>query len=101
SRRRHTRCLSDWSSDVCSSDLDRACGWAIDGHRNCESWLVQHCGMAYSTAKDRVRVAHELERRPLLAAALAEGTVSYGKVKVLKIGRASCRERVGICVWGV
>src|SRR5205814_3204652 len=32
SRRRHTRCLSDWSSDVCSSDLsffftaNRACG---------------------------------------------------------------------------
>src|SRR5262245_65008926 len=24
SRRRHTRCLSDWSSDVCSSDLIRA-----------------------------------------------------------------------------
>src|SRR5437899_10520830 len=24
SRRRHTRCLSDWSSDVCSSDL-RCC----------------------------------------------------------------------------
>src|SRR5205814_7886056 len=23
SRRRHTRCLSDWSSDVCSSDLQR------------------------------------------------------------------------------
>src|SRR5205814_7747900 len=21
---RHTRCLSDWSSDVCSSDLDRS-----------------------------------------------------------------------------
>src|SRR5262245_66335901 len=34
SRRRHTRCLSDWSSDVCSSDLlhDRhglwLCPWA-------------------------------------------------------------------------
>src|SRR5262245_53717555 len=26
SRRRHTRCLSDWSSDVCSSDLGRALG---------------------------------------------------------------------------
>src|SRR5438045_9337739 len=25
SRRRHTRCLSDWSSDVCSSDLYRYC----------------------------------------------------------------------------
>src|SRR5205814_3501227 len=24
SRRRHTRCLSDWSSDVCSSDLGAA-----------------------------------------------------------------------------
>src|ERR1035438_8877409 len=23
SRRRHTRCLSDWNSDVCSSDLDK------------------------------------------------------------------------------
>src|SRR5262245_65156436 len=25
SRRRHTRCLSDWSSDVCSSDLTGTC----------------------------------------------------------------------------
>src|SRR5205814_7150718 len=29
SRRRHTRCLSDWSSDVCSSDL--ICGGHIGG----------------------------------------------------------------------
>src|ERR1039458_10556697 len=27
SRRRHTRCLSDWSSDVCSSDLNRLTLW--------------------------------------------------------------------------
>src|SRR5215470_11059286 len=26
SRRRHTRCYRDWSSDVCSSDLDRLPG---------------------------------------------------------------------------
>src|SRR5262245_62732724 len=25
-RRRHTRCLSDWSSDVCSSDLTKLLG---------------------------------------------------------------------------
>src|SRR5438045_4564294 len=25
SRRRHTRCLSDWSSDVCYSDLSSVC----------------------------------------------------------------------------
>src|ERR1035438_10586701 len=29
SRRRHTRCLSDWSSDVCSSDLEE-----IDHYRS-------------------------------------------------------------------
>src|SRR5205814_5203627 len=29
SRRRHTRCLSDWSSDVCSSDLLDALGTQV------------------------------------------------------------------------
>src|SRR5205814_7505152 len=33
SRRRHTRCLSDWSSDVCSSDLDVFLRWnLVDSH---------------------------------------------------------------------
>src|SRR5690242_1566088 len=65
------------------AEFDRRNGWVLDGHRTCESWLVQRCGMAFSTAKDRVRVAHELGRRPLLAEALAAGKVSYGKIKVL------------------
>src|SRR5258705_1119913 len=43
SRRRHTRCLSDWSSDVCSSDL-----LYIDGKPLTES-LVLHPGMIVST----------------------------------------------------
>src|SRR5258705_12944041 len=30
SRRRHTRCLSDWSSDVCSSDLPAIATSTID-----------------------------------------------------------------------
>src|SRR5204862_5142032 len=33
SRRRHTRSLRDWSSDVCSSDLARAARTAIDAER--------------------------------------------------------------------
>src|SRR5471030_3256552 len=37
SRRRHTRCLSDWSSDVCSSDL--CSRFAVYGHGDC---LTQH-----------------------------------------------------------
>src|SRR5437588_10703364 len=32
SRRRHTRSLCDWSSDVCSSDLERPPGLAETGH---------------------------------------------------------------------
>src|SRR5437899_3644874 len=31
SRRRHTRCLSDWSSDVCSSDLGLGSAMIVDG----------------------------------------------------------------------
>src|SRR5471030_1459292 len=38
SRRRHTRCLSDWSSDVCSSDLRTAPRRRPSGRRcNCHS----------------------------------------------------------------
>src|SRR5205814_7219192 len=29
---RHTRCLSDWSSDVCSSDLRRPAPWTNAGY---------------------------------------------------------------------
>src|SRR5438045_8097356 len=37
SRRRHTRCLSDWSSDVCSSDLSRPVPASSDHDR----WRLQ------------------------------------------------------------
>src|SRR5476649_2710616 len=42
SRRRHTRSLCDWSSDVCSSDLksDSDVGWNSALHR-LERWLCQ------------------------------------------------------------
>src|SRR5205814_4107231 len=36
SRRRHTRCLSDWSSDVCSSDLPRQVWTAARVVRPCD-----------------------------------------------------------------
>src|SRR4051794_39927679 len=65
------------------AEFDHRCGWALDGHATCVSWLMHHCGMARSTAKDRLRVALELQRRPLLAEGLASGKVSYAKVKAL------------------
>src|SRR5205814_5718107 len=39
SRRRHTRCLSDWSSDVCSSDLgklDNLAGVVVGDMHKCD-----------------------------------------------------------------
>ena len=64
-------------------EFDRRCGFVIDGHRDSVCWLMDNCSMARSTAKDRLRVAYELQRRPLLKEALAEGKISYAKIKVL------------------
>src|SRR6202041_158781 len=36
SRRRHTRLTCDWSSDVCSSDLNRRCVWIHLGNKRPE-----------------------------------------------------------------
>src|SRR5205814_10616544 len=56
SRRRHTRCLSDWSSDVCSSDLDdpRTC---VETHRNDERLAAAaHSPQAKSFRRKRSEV---------------------------------------------
>src|SRR5436305_15265995 len=72
SRRRHTRCGRDWSSDVCSSDLDRPRPARLRG--------------TDSTAKPRgTRPVSPTWRSPACSS---------------KIGRASCRERVQIPVVG-
>src|SRR5947199_196224 len=93
SRRRHTRCLSDWSSDVCSSDLDRllAALTALErlllgldqlAQRGGEIGLAEHlAGVGGFALLARVREVHRTRVLPLLDA-------------LLEIGRASCRERV-------
>src|SRR6185312_13436141 len=65
------------------AEFDHRGGFAVDGHRDTVSWLIHHCGLARSTAKERLRVARELEHRPVLAAALADGRVSFTKIKTL------------------
>src|SRR5690242_15522768 len=65
------------------AEFDRRGGFAVDGHRDTVSWLKDRCGLAFSTAKERLRVALELERRPVLAEALAAGKVSFTKIKTL------------------
>src|SRR2546429_7112631 len=84
SRRRHTRCSRDWSSDVCSSDLFRT----VTTTSILPSLLrspkaAARC--AAGTEKDRpaLELISSKVRSPLLR-----------NTRLGKIGRASCRERV-------
>src|SRR5438046_10654231 len=71
SRRRHTRLVSDWSSDVCSSDLK------IDIER--------------SANRARITIA---TARPGIIIGRKGSEVEKLKNELQEIGRASCRERV-------
>src|SRR5436853_4345521 len=55
SRRRHTRCLSDWSSDVCSSDLTLA---------RCANCCTRCERRSYSEPNPKFRVERRAVCRP-------------------------------------
>src|SRR5258706_6300633 len=84
SRRRHTRLVSDWSSDVCSSDLD--------------AHIAPVDGMANAALVELLSKALKISRRNVC---IVSGNSSRTKVVEIsgvdlesEIGRASCRERV-------
>src|SRR5262249_56183110 len=93
--RRHTRLVSDWSSDVCSSDLFLAyCLADRFGPRVCA--LQRGVGqdqrelLAPETACDVAAPDVALEQSGEPHQHLVAGCVTRG---VVEIGRASCRER--------
>src|SRR5438132_12105097 len=77
SRRRHTRSLCDWSSDVCSSDL-------IVGVGREHEVACRPADTVRGVARQRLVLEH----------APAEFDFGGGR----QIGRASCRERVVMSV---
>src|SRR5207245_6647827 len=90
SRRRHTRCYRDWSSDMCSSDLEPQCLVvpAVDHEvepipdgRQQET----HVGSASVCAGS-----------PVADGLVVDAAMSGDNEAANKIGRASCRERVRI-----
>src|SRR5262249_57973571 len=88
SRRRHTRLVSDWSSDVCSSDL-------ITRPEKAElptTLPADLLGRRPDVVAQRWRV--ESATRGVAAAAAA----FYPNINLagFEIGRASCRERVWV-----
>src|SRR2546429_4028119 len=82
SRRRHTRCSRDWSSDVCSSDL-------LNDLVETAAEAIQFKGFGevecrYRAPDDNTWGTHLLMFAPGLQELAESG----------QIGRASCRERV-------
>src|SRR6266542_561194 len=62
SRRRHTRCYRDWSSDVCSSDLQVLCSWSHPGRLRSEAAFAALGGSAPVPASSGQTVRHRLNR---------------------------------------
>src|SRR5436305_3538152 len=91
SRRRHTRCGRDWSSDVCSSDLGEADQNVFDIQQGVSiSALVRTVGRG---AFGRLRRADLWGLRQFKYQALLGGAAQPRFAAIEKIGRASCRER--------
>ncbi|HET9077636.1 MAG TPA: DUF222 domain-containing protein [Acidimicrobiales bacterium] len=75
------RAEAEWLERLAEFDRDGL--WALDGHFCCATWLVWRTNMARSTAFEKLRVAHELDRRPIIAAAFREGGLSYSAVRAI------------------
>jgi len=58
-------------------------GWARHGALSAAHWLNWRCGISLGAAREKVRVAHALANLPLIDAALAQGHVSYSKVRAM------------------
>src|SRR3546814_15843704 len=105
--------ISDWSSDVCSSDLQvKATGERLRGAL--KQLIPNHDGLFDSVrgmglmlgiklkSESRAFVAHLRDNHGLLTVAAGDNVVrilpplniGQGHIDECKIGRASCRERV-------
>ena len=65
------------------ADFDRDEGYAIDGQLNAAAWLMWATGMARSTAYEKLRMASELSRRPVVKEAFAQGEISYSAARAI------------------
>src|SRR5438067_10596040 len=61
-------------------EFDAAEGWREWGMRSTAHWLSWKCGIGMTAGREQVRVARGLRGLPLVAAAFAEGRLSYSKV---------------------
>src|SRR5438132_8846605 len=95
SRRRHTRSLCDWSSDVCSSDLTTCDG---DG-RPTGLTASAFTSVSLEPPLILICVAHKSQSYPCIVER-GRFAVNFLRREQEEIGRASCRERVEVAVDG-
>src|SRR5690554_7986037 len=99
SRRRHTRCGRDWSSDVCSSDLLLVIVGAVDDARDLPAkfrlgvQVLLGAVLTFGSGTSLVTFGDLLGFGPIELGILGP-LVTIAAVIGAKIGRASCRERV-------
>src|SRR5205814_4533769 len=101
--RRHTRCLSDWSSDVCSSDLTDTMGRKIQFNydNNYRLTSISVPGFGGTSQNPVTQTIVQFDYQTVTTSGTFSGlTVECGPGSS-KIGRAACRERVKIEVVGV
>src|SRR3954471_21091962 len=65
------------------AEFDERGGWHGVGIKSCAHWLSWQCGLAPVTAREHVRVARALRGLPKIAAAFANGRLSYAKVRAV------------------
>src|SRR5271163_3293839 len=65
------------------AEFDRRYGWSDGATQSCAHWLNWQCGLDMGAAREKVRVAHALEKLPRISAAMECGALSYSKVRAL------------------
>jgi hypothetical protein len=65
------------------AEFDRLRGWEPSGHRSCAHWLAFRTGIDLGAARERVRAARSLTDLPRISASMAQGELSFAKVRAL------------------
>ena len=64
-------------------EFDELGGWAEPGRKSCAHWLSWRTGLDAGAAREKLRVAHALEKLPSISEAMSKGLLSYSKVRAI------------------
>src|SRR5882724_3574783 len=65
------------------AEFDDRHGWNDSATQSCAHWLNWKIGITMGAAREKVRVAHALQKLPKIAASMEKGELSYYKVREL------------------